>query len=270
MKARDAVITASAPQLVQTRRGVGERLARFLVPRRVRDRAWSFVVRRNHPWLTQAYLALHPEVRSLRLTRRTALVIDGHSRCANTYAACAFEQANPGTRLTHHLHNPWVFRRAARIGVPALLLIRRPADVVASMVQFEPGTTVEDVLESFLDFYRRVLPVVDDLVVAEFDDVVADFGRVIPRVNDRFGTSFAPYDRTADSERDVFAAVEAFGLVHYAADDFENRVSRPSAGRRLSRTTPRAWSPEQRALLAEAERLHREVLARADLLRVAS
>lgn len=268
MRARDAVTTGSTAQ--QARRGAGERLARVLVPRRLRQRAWGLVVRQDRPWLTQAYLAVHPEVRSLRLTRRTALVIDGHSRCANTYAACAFDHANPGTRLTHHLHNPRVFVRAARLGVPALLLIRRPEDVVASMLQFQPGTTVEEVLASYLDFYTRVLPVLDEVVVADFDEVVADFGAVVRRVNDRFGTRFEPYRKTAESEHDVFAAVERFGMQHYAAEDFENRVSRPSAGRSRFRSSPREWSAGQRALLADAERLRGEVLARAHALRSAS
>ena len=270
MKARGAVMTGSTPQLVRTAHACGEGLARVLVPRSVRNQAWTLIVRWDRPLLTRAYLAMHPEARSLRLTRRTALVIDGHSRCANTYAVCAFDQVNPGGRLSHHLHNPEVFLRAVRIGVPALLLIRRPEDVVASMLQFQPGTTVEEVLESYLDFYTRVLPVIDEVVVADFDEVIADFGAVVRRVNDRFGTRFAAYRKTPESEQEVFAAVERFGLAHYAAEDFENRVSRPSAGRRLSRTSPREWSAEQRALLAEAERLHREVLSRARELRSVS
>jgi hypothetical protein len=110
------------------------------------------------------------------LTRATALVIDGHSRCANTYAVYAFEQANGSTvRLTHHLHSAWVFERARLLGTPALLLIRKPADAVASMVRFKPGAPGVSVIEGYTRFYSRLLAIPDSVVVAHFDEV-SDLG----------------------------------------------------------------------------------------------
>jgi len=254
-------MTSAATPIVPGRRSLGERIARALVPAGLRAHAWNLVVRWDHPLITQAYLAVHPEFRSVRLTRATALVIDGHSRCANTYAVCAFEQANPGLRLTHHLHNPRVFRRAVRLGVPALVLVRRPEDVVASMLAFEPALSAGDILRTYRDFYTPLLPILDELVVADFDEVVRDFGAVVRQLNARFGTAFRQYVKSADAEAAVMAAVETFGAAHYAARDFENRVSRPSK----LRTAPRSvdsWDDEDWAALAHADQLYREVLAR--------
>lgn len=243
------------------RRGVGERLARTVLPRLLRGLAWSAVVRWDRPLVTRAYLAVHPEFRSIRLTRATSLVIDGHSRCANTYAVCAFEQDNRGARVTHHLHNPRVIRRALRLGVPTLLLIRRPEDVVASMLAFEPTMTVGEILQTYVDFYTPLLPVLDRLVVADFDEVIADFGAVVRQVNSRFGTAFAPYVKSEEAEAAVFAAVERFGAVHYAATDFENRVSRPSSLRHPRRSADE-WTDEDWAGLTQAGSLYEEVLHR--------
>jgi transposase InsO family protein len=137
----------------ERRRRFAERVARLMVPGSLRAWAWDVVVRSDRPLVTRAYLALHPEFRWIRLTRATALVIDGHSRCANTYAVYAFEQANGSTvRLTHHLHSAWVFERARLLGTPALLLIRKPADAVASMVRVKPGAPGVSVIEGYTRF----------------------------------------------------------------------------------------------------------------------
>ena len=81
-------------------------------------------------------------------------------------------------------------RRAVRLGLPTLVLIRRPTDAVTSYLVRRPTLTPDDALLEYLDFYRTAWPARDGFVVAPFEPVVSDFGAVIDRVNERFGTSF--------------------------------------------------------------------------------
>src|SRR5580658_8003661 len=58
---------------------------------------------------------------------RTELVIDGFTRSATTFAVYAFQLAqDTPVQLAHHLHAPAQLIRAARRGVPAVALIRKP------------------------------------------------------------------------------------------------------------------------------------------------
>lgn len=234
---------------------------RRLVPQQVRRRIWSDLV--DRPLLSRAYYFLDPEMRDLRLTRRTQLLIDGYMRCANTYAVFAFRHSNgPAVRLAHHLHRPIVFRRAAALGVPALLTIRQPKDVMASMVQFEPENSIAEVLHSYKLFYEQLEPVLDDLVVADFAEITADFGAVVRRINERFGTSFVPYVKTDANDQAVFSEVERFSVRYFGQDRFETKVSRPSAQRVDSGEFLSHLSAAERDLLDRATETYSRIVSR--------
>lgn len=147
------------------------------------------VARRRHPGPS-------PEV----IGPQTALVIDGYTRSATTFAVYAFQlaQARP-VRLAHHLHAPAQLKEAARKGVPAIALIREPEGAVLSQVVREPGVAVADALASYTRFYSCLMPYRHDLVVGEFDQVTADLGVVVRSLNDRFATSFSPFEPTPEN-----------------------------------------------------------------------
>jgi hypothetical protein len=236
-------------------------LVRAVVPVAARRRIWRAVV--DRPVLSPLYFLVDPDVRTLRLTKRTDLVIDGFMRSANTYAVCAFQHANPsGIRVAHHLHNARVIERGCARGVPVLLTIRRPADAVASMDHFDPSTSRVEVLDAYVAFYARLSKSVDRMILADFDDVVGDFAAVLRRVNSRFGTSFAPYVKTDASERSVFASIEQFGATYYGGTGFESRVSRPSSEREC---VPTPWTDDERDALARADAVYEEIRSRAGL-----
>ncbi len=138
------------------------------------------------------------------VTRDTDLVIDGYTRSATTYAVYAFQVAQPRpVRLAHHLHAPAQILAAARWGIPTILLIRDPEGAVLSQVVREPGVTVRDALVSWRRFYEVTLRRPGAFVVGEFAQVTTDMGRVTRDLNERFGTSFAEFERTRGHEREV-------------------------------------------------------------------
>ena len=73
---------------------------------------------------------------------------------------------------------------------------------MASLIQFEPDTSVGEMLRTYVSFYEDLEPLLDYLG-AEFAEITADFGAVVRRVNKRFGTSFVPYVKTEANDRAV-------------------------------------------------------------------
>jgi hypothetical protein len=130
----------------------------------------------------------------------TAVVIDGYTRCATTFAVYAFQLSQPRpVPMAHHLHAPAQLIAAAQRGIPAIALIREPKGAVLSQLVREPYTDLGAALEAYTRFYRRLLPYRQDLVLGEFAAVTADFGAVVRALNRRFGTSFAAFVPTPEA-----------------------------------------------------------------------
>jgi hypothetical protein len=139
----------------------------------------------------------------------TQLVIEGFPRTANTFAVFAFQSAQVRpVRIAHHLHAAAQLTVAARSGVPALVLIRPPEDVVVSTVMWWPHVTAGEALGAYARFYERVLPDRDRCVVGRFDEVTSDFGSVIDRVNRRFGTTFERFVHSRENVEHVYQLIE--------------------------------------------------------------
>ncbi|MDQ1632752.1 MAG: hypothetical protein QOC80_2724 [Frankiaceae bacterium] len=146
------------------------------------------------PFARRKYPGPSPQV----IRPGTRVVIDGYTRCATTFAVYAFQLSQPApVPMAHHLHAPAQLITAARQGIPAIALIREPRGAVLSQLVREPHVDLRDALSAYARFYRRLLPYRSRLVVGEFRTVTRDFGAVIERVNERFGTDFMPFVPTA-------------------------------------------------------------------------
>jgi hypothetical protein len=139
----------------------------------------------------------------------TELVLEGFPRSANTFAAVAFQSAQPRpVRLAHHLHARGQILRAVGAGIPAIVLVRDPAEAVASLVMRAPHLTLRDALRGYARFYTPLIRCRDDVVIGRFADVTSDFGRVIDEVNARFGTRFARFEHDDANVADVYRLIE--------------------------------------------------------------
>lgn len=97
------------------------------------------------------------------------------------------------------------------------MLIRDPYDAVVSGVALGKQIQMEehgvdapiqrvpfqDHLWAWNTFYRSLMLHRDRLLVAPLGAVVEDMGRVIDRVNERFGTSFERFDHTPEAVAEV-------------------------------------------------------------------
>jgi hypothetical protein len=121
----------------------------------------------------------------------TDIVIEGYPRSANTAAFGAFGGAQPGhVRIAHHTHTPANVIAAVRRGLPVIVLIRSPDGAVPEMALIRPELTVRQAMRGYRRFYRPLLHYRDRIVVVRSEDVLDDVGRIVQRVNDRFGTNF--------------------------------------------------------------------------------
>lgn len=165
--------------------------------------------------------------------RDTDAVIEGFPRSANTFAATAFELAQPRpVRVARHLHVPSQVIAGARLGIPTIVLIRDPDEAVLSFSLWSPHVTLQDGLRDYTRFYRRILPYRDRFEVATFEDVSTDFGEVIRRLNQRFGSTFREFQHTDANVASCFAIIEEHDRTNRTPGKIEEQtVARPSQQR---------------------------------------
>jgi hypothetical protein len=193
------------------------------------------------------------------IDRATDVLIEGYPRSANNFAVAAFlmAQRRP-VRIAHHVHAPAHVIAAIRARIPALVLARHPEDAVLEFVIRRPSLSVRQAIRGYLRFYRPLLPHRARLVVGSFRDVTSDFGAVIRRVNERFGTSFTEFEHTAENVRACFDEIELHYRTVSSEPDLERIVGRPSAVRDALKDDlrPAYRDPALSDLREPAERLY--------------
>lgn len=226
----------------------------------------------------------------------TQLVVDGFTRSAGTFAAIAFQLAqNDHVRVAHHMHAAGALVAAAKRDVPVLLTVRAPEPTILSAMVREPGIPPGQWLRTYVAFYERLLPFRAAFVVATFEEVTSDLGRVIDRLNARFGTRFRRFEHTEENVRTVFRLIDEraegppwqphlnrfiSGLI--SADEYleltgpfrearedrrsrvrEHRVQRPSAAREQAKARIRAryLDPRLAGLRDRADAAYRAIVA---------
>jgi hypothetical protein len=172
----------------------------------------------------------NPDARPPPLGPSTDVVIEGFPRSANTFAVAAFRLAQPAdVRIAHHRHAPAQVLGAAKIGVPALVLIREPEEAILSYVTRHPEIGMRQALKDYIRFYERVLPHRGRFVCATFKEVTSDFARVTRRLNDRFGTSFEEFVHTDEHVQEVFRRMDRYHAVRFGGEEtFASMGARPS------------------------------------------
>lgn len=168
------------------------------------------------------------------IERNTEIVIEGFPRTGSSFAVAALRRAQGRPmKVAHHVHAPAQVMMAARWGIPAMVLIRAPEESILSMVIRNPGVAIRDAIKGYARFYRPLLPLRDSFVIAPFEEVTSDFGKVIGRINERFGMDFVPFGHTDENAASILAEIEADYLTRTPPGErFEQIVPRPSEWRR--------------------------------------
>ena len=162
----------------------------------------------------------HPFLRRI-VTPRHDLVIEGYPRSANSFAVRAFLFDNgwQDVRIATHCHRAAHVLLAVKWNIPTLILIRCPEKAVVSylalstqtgffrlnrMTQKEKMRWVKYRTNQYSHFYKTIQPYRDKYLLAEFQDVIDDFGQVIRRVNAKFSTNWLEFNSTENSVKKIF------------------------------------------------------------------
>jgi hypothetical protein len=198
---------------------------------------------------------------SRAVTPDKLVVLEGFPRSGNSFARRAFIMAQDDTfdvtRIAHHLHVPAQVVRAARWRIPTLVLIRRPKDAVLSLVIRDP-ISVDQALKYYISFYETAEKYRDSYVLGLFEDVTGDFGRVIERMNEKFGTTFSVFRHDEENVDKLFAGMETQARKKYGETLWERKVQRPAAVREKIKgeIEYESENPKRKRLIARAEAVY--------------
>jgi hypothetical protein len=197
------------------------------------------------------------------VTAETEICIEGFQRSGNTFAVIAFQFAQPRiVSIAHHVHAPASILTATRLGTPALVLIRPPEGTIISCVIRWPHLTIGQALRAYGRFYRPLLACRDRIVVARFQDIIEDYGKVIRELNGRFRTGFDEFVHSKENVRQVYEELDGWdrnALGH--GEHFERARARPTEAREDLKVELqlRYRRPRHDRLRAQAEELYQEL-----------
>lgn len=171
--------------------------------------AWIADLLDQWPALYTSLMKLrHTKIHHRFVSSDHVAVIEAFPRSGSSFAHRAFESANPNARhkIASHVHRSSQVVRATGFGVPCVVLVREPRQAVVSLLalavqtdQIEMPTTSQArkytlvTLRRYIKFYQRIEDLSGILVVG-FDEVIADFGKVIGRLNLTFGSEFDVFE----------------------------------------------------------------------------
>ena len=161
------------------------------------------------------------------------------------------------TRIAHHLHVLAQVARAARWQIPTLVLIRRPRDAVLSLVIRDP-ISVDQALRYYVSFYETSEKYRDAFVLGRFEEVTEDFGQVVKRLNDMFGTTFSLFRHDEVNVGRVFADMDTYARKEYGETQWERKVHHPSTVKERMKNEIEydLENPKRKKLIAEAEAVY--------------
>ncbi len=163
----------------------------------------------KYPFLFCPLYSLVSEDRKHMVRKNTELVIEGFPRSANTFTVVAFQYAqNQSILLAHHVHSQAQVLRGVALRVPVCVLIRDPIDAVRSLIIRHPHISLKMGLKTYIDFYKDIYPLRDDYIIATFENVTNDFGKVVEKINEKFGTKFVPFKHTDKAVKEIFEKIE--------------------------------------------------------------
>ena len=143
------------------------------------------------------------------------IVIEGYPRSANSFSVKAFKFSNGDNyKIATHLHAYPQVILGVKYKLPTILLIRNPFDCIVSYAAlraekmgksyFNAAYDIEWLLQDYVLFYKKLLPFKEHVVIAEFTQVLNDFGKVIESLNKKFNTNFIIFEHTDKNVTAVF------------------------------------------------------------------
>ena len=153
-------------------------------------------------------LKLFPRFHRKMVSVDSDIVIEGFPRSANSFMLQAFRLWNPEAKVGHHIHVPLQVLRAVEYRIPCIVLIRDPIQALASLLIVDRSLSVRLAIKSYIEFYRRVLPFRDKVIVAEFGKTIQDPSSIIRAINTKYGTNFHCRPLEEEEKKKIFTELK--------------------------------------------------------------
>jgi len=140
------------------------------------------------------------------------LLIEGYPRSGNSYLVEMLRLGARDLRILSHRHNPAYVLLALQHGRRVVVLIRNPIDAVASWVIYAK-TDIYDALRYYTEYYRLIIPAIDQLLTINFNSLVGNPISVIRRIDQRYkiGIDFEALQERDRCEGIVRARIQSRG-----------------------------------------------------------
>lgn len=122
--------------------------------------------------------------------RNYDLCLDGFQRSGNGYFYHYFSRWNNDKRISVHLHASANVIRAVNLEKPTIVLIRQPADAIASLLVWDPNLSEDLALKSYIKFYKTLIPYRHKFALGVFSELVSNPDSVIKLINEKFNLDF--------------------------------------------------------------------------------
>ncbi|MFC1936735.1 hypothetical protein ACFLYP_03620, partial [Chloroflexota bacterium] len=197
----------------------------------------------------------HPPI----FSNNTEFVLEGYWRCGNTFAINAFLMAQESdVEVAYHSHAPATVIAAVRKGVPTLVLIREPIATITSLMFKSPQVPVRYHILDYNRYYQRLIPYHDRFLIVKFEELIDDFGLVIQRVNERFGTKYKMFEHNAENTAIVFEKIKKEDL---SLSKDVNKLSIPMFNKEQNKVELQERLKKEHKLLFErAQKVYQEFI----------
>jgi hypothetical protein len=196
-----------------------------------------------------------------RVRNDSQFLLDGYPRSANTLACFRIQTMNPGLQFAHHTHKPSQLKKAVRLGIPVIVLVRRPLDAVRSVLRVDPRAyEVNECLKDYVQFYKASLLLPSNQVrFVKFETVVDPSSEAFSLLV-RASTGITAVASVALAQNALGPHLEAVGYENYV-----NRIALPTAGdsRNIEETQLDLNLKPNPKLLSEASEIYERVLSQA-------
>lgn len=113
--------------------------------------------------------------------------MEGFPRSGNTFLLYLYRHWNKDGNVCHHTHFPSQVIRAVRLRKPCIVTIRMPQDAVTSLLIRHPELSIDLALWNYISFYQSILPIVDKIVVATYEQIMENPAQIFAEANKKYG-----------------------------------------------------------------------------------
>ncbi len=133
------------------------------------------------------FLTQFGDRQGILVNEETEITIEGFPRSANTFAVNAFRLAqNRSVNIAHHKHSISQIFMSYRLGIPLLVLIRKPEDAIISFIIREALISIPKAFKYWISFHNHIWQYRNSYILANFEEIVNNHGTIITKINDKF------------------------------------------------------------------------------------